>query len=278
MRSIHKCLAATVLALALSRLVLAQTPLGTGFTYQRQLKDAGSPDIGLYDMHFRLYDATWGGTPFGPKICANARNVAHGLFTITLDHGEQFIGQERCLEIAIRADTGLNCASTSRFTTLAPRQRRTATSNALNADKLDGLDSTAFLHATQRRELSGGVLADPCFRSADFGAGGRADLGRSGGWFGFLVRPVAGLFGAAAWVEIGDRGTELALEPVFSRSASPAAHRGANHPQRRRGRDQARRLGLHPQCERLSADVNGDELVDFFDIDPFVGLLGEACP
>lgn len=130
--------------------VSAQSPLGTAFTYQGQLKDGGNPANGPYDMHFRLYDAAAGGTQLGPIICYNNLNAADGLFTATLDFGDQFPGEERYLEIAIRVDTGLNCANTTGFTTLSPRQRLTAAPNAtfaLSADKLDGLDSTAFLQS-----------------------------------------------------------------------------------------------------------------------------------
>lgn len=124
-----------------------QTPLGTAWTYQGQLKNGGNPANGPYDMHFRLYDAPTGGTQLGPIICYNNLSVADGLFTATLDFGDQFSGQERFLEIAVRVDAGQNCANTSGFTILSPRQKLTAAPNALNADKLDGLDSTAFLQS-----------------------------------------------------------------------------------------------------------------------------------
>ncbi|MFN0135467.1 MAG: hypothetical protein ACKVS9_05030 [Phycisphaerae bacterium] len=40
------------------------TPLGTVFTYQGQLKEAGSPASGLYDIRFQLYLASSGGTRY----------------------------------------------------------------------------------------------------------------------------------------------------------------------------------------------------------------------
>lgn len=128
----------------------AQTPLGTAFTYQGQLKSAGSPANGLHDLRFRLYDAFAGGAQVGPTLCANNVSVTEGLFTVSLDFGAQFAGDQRFLEIDVRADTGLNCANPAGFVTLAPRQALTAAPNAifaLNADRLDGLDSTAFLQA-----------------------------------------------------------------------------------------------------------------------------------
>lgn len=42
----------------------AQTPLGTVFTYQGQLKESGSPASGLYDIRFQLYLASSGGTRY----------------------------------------------------------------------------------------------------------------------------------------------------------------------------------------------------------------------
>lgn len=125
----------------------AQTPLGTEFTYQGRLADGGNPANGAYDIQFTLYDQLSGGTQQGPTVCVDNVAVAEGLFTATLDFGDQFPGQERFLEVAIRVDAGQNCANTSGFTTLSPRQKLTATPNALNAEKLDGLDSTAFLQA-----------------------------------------------------------------------------------------------------------------------------------
>ncbi len=126
----------------------AQTPLGTAFTYQGRLKEAGVPAEGLYDLRFRLYDADLGGSPVGPLLCQDNVSLSDGLFTVQLDFGAQFAGQARFLEIDVRPDTGLNCANPAGFTTLAPRQRLSAAPNALfslNADRLDGLDSTAFL-------------------------------------------------------------------------------------------------------------------------------------
>ncbi len=136
--------------LALVAPAAAQTPLGTEFTYQGQLKDAGSPASGTYDLRFALYDQLIGGTQQGPTVCVDNLVVADGLFTLELDFGTQFAGQERFLQIEVRTDTGLNCGNQTGFVTLSPRQALTAAPNALfalNADKLDGLDSTVFLQS-----------------------------------------------------------------------------------------------------------------------------------
>lgn len=129
---------------------LAAQPLDTAFTYQGRLQDGGIPAAGLHDLRFSLFDALAGGTQIGATLCFDNVNVTDGLVTQALDFGAQFIGQQRFLEIEVRGDTGLDCADPSGFVVLTPRQPLTATPNALlalNADKLDELDSTAFLQS-----------------------------------------------------------------------------------------------------------------------------------
>jgi hypothetical protein len=109
----------------------AQAPPGTVFTYQGRLKDAGSPANGLHDLRFRLFDAFVGGGQVGATLCADDVSVTDGLFTLALDFGAQFAGQERFLEIEVRADTGLDCANATGFVTLAPRQALTAAPYAM---------------------------------------------------------------------------------------------------------------------------------------------------
>jgi len=146
------CTSRSIIALLLLSAVSAsaQTPLDTAFTYQGQLKDGGSPANGLHDLRFRLYDAAVGGTQVGPTLCVDNVSVTDGLFTVSLDFGAQFAGEERFLEIDVRADTGLDCSNPAGFVLLTPRQALTAAPNALfalNADRLDGLDSSAFLQS-----------------------------------------------------------------------------------------------------------------------------------
>ncbi len=73
------------------------------------------------------------------------------MFIVEVDFGAQFGDQKRFLEIAVRRDSGRDCTDFSGFVLLMPRQAVTATPqaqvalNAVNAETLDGLDSTAFL-------------------------------------------------------------------------------------------------------------------------------------
>ncbi|MFH1107875.1 MAG: hypothetical protein V1790_01565, partial [Planctomycetota bacterium] len=131
-------------------------PLGTEFMYQGQLKEGGAPLDGTADFQFTLWDSAGsgnpptGGTQVGVVQAINALPVTAGLFSVTLNGanefgGNAFNGNARWLQIAVRSPAG-----GGGFTTLAPRQPLTATPHtlfALNADRLDGLDSTAFLQS-----------------------------------------------------------------------------------------------------------------------------------
>jgi hypothetical protein len=105
----------------------AQTPLGTAFTYQGQLNDAGSPADGVYDFEFRLFDSPAATNQVGPTATVGDLPVAAGLFTATLDFGGSvFAGDKRWLEIRVRPG-----ASSGGYTVLSPVQELTASPNAL---------------------------------------------------------------------------------------------------------------------------------------------------
>lgn len=114
----------------------AQTPLGTAFTYQGLLKDGGNPVNGTHDLRFALFDQPVGGAQQGPTVCADDVAVTNGLFVLALDFGVQFAGDERFLEVAVRAHTGLGCANPGGFVVLTPRQPVTATPYALYAARV----------------------------------------------------------------------------------------------------------------------------------------------
>ena len=115
-------ISAAALLSALAGTSLAQGPISTAFTYQGELRSSGAPISGLYDLRFRLYDSQTGGTQLGQQLCVDNLALAEGRFSIPLDFGAQFSGSPRFLEVDVRPDTGLNCASASGFITLAPRQ------------------------------------------------------------------------------------------------------------------------------------------------------------
>ncbi|MDX2130590.1 MAG: hypothetical protein SFY69_00890 [Planctomycetota bacterium] len=103
------------------------------FTYQGELKSAGQPANGVYDMQFRLYDDAQEGAN-SASACADNVNVVDGRFTVVIDFAQQYANTSpRFLEIAVRADSGLSCANPSGFTTLTPRQPLTAVPRAAAA-------------------------------------------------------------------------------------------------------------------------------------------------
>jgi len=101
----------------------------TAFTYQGRLNDGAGPANGSYDLTFALYDDPSAGGQQGGGITNTATAVSNGLFTVTLDFGNQFPGADRWLEIGVRTNGG------GSFSTLVPRQHITPTPYAIYAGK-----------------------------------------------------------------------------------------------------------------------------------------------
>jgi hypothetical protein len=125
----------------------------TTFTYQGRLDDNGSPANGLYDLGFSLYDAASGGSQHGATLVTNGLPVSNGLFSVTLDFGDQFPGADRWLEVAVRSN---NCSCA--FKVLAPLQRISSAPYALrsanaasagSADSVNAANITGTLTAVQ---------------------------------------------------------------------------------------------------------------------------------
>ncbi len=119
--------------------LLALTPAAraqsTAFTYQGRLDDGGIPANGLYDLRLALYNAASAGTQQGNTLTNAATAVSNGLFTVTLDFGNQFPSADRWLEIGVITNGG------GAFATLMPRQQITATPYALRAATAGTVDS-----------------------------------------------------------------------------------------------------------------------------------------
>jgi trimeric autotransporter adhesin len=112
-------------ALAASAALASAQPVGTAFTYQGRLTDAGNPASGAYDLQLALFDAASGGAQVGATLTRDDVVVTTGLFTVSLDFGAVFAGSKRWLEIRVRPG-----ASTGAYTTLAGRQELTPSPNA----------------------------------------------------------------------------------------------------------------------------------------------------
>lgn len=143
----RKMLIAALGAAASTTAALAQSPVTTAFTYQGVLKEAGVPAEGIYDVRFRLFDASVGGVQIGSTVCRDSVTPVDGAFTVSLDFGvSAFDGEARWLEIAVRADSNpANCSSGS-YTVLTTRQPLTAVPYAIYA--LDGPGQAGFWAAS----------------------------------------------------------------------------------------------------------------------------------
>jgi hypothetical protein len=104
------------------------TPLGTAFTYQGRLKDAGGGVTGTCDFRFNLYASSWDSDQVGTSQDHLAVEVEDGFFTVAdLDFGaDAFNGEARWLGIAVRCPAGAGT-----YEHLKPRQALTAAPYAL---------------------------------------------------------------------------------------------------------------------------------------------------
>ena len=105
---------------------------GTAFTYQGRLNDGTNFAHGRYDLRFAIYDAATAGTRQGGLLTNSATVVSNGLFTVTLDFGNQFPGANRWLQISVRTN------GTGAFTTLSPRQPLMPMPYAITAGNVSG--------------------------------------------------------------------------------------------------------------------------------------------
>ncbi len=121
----------------------------TAFTYQGRLNDGANPANGSYDLTFALFDAGSTGAQLAGTVTNQATAVSNGLFTVTLDFGNQFPGANRWVEIAVRTN------GVGTFSTLAPRQPITATPYALQAANATTAGSASSVAAAN---LSGTLL------------------------------------------------------------------------------------------------------------------------
>lgn len=127
-------LALSLLIAVLVMPALAQTPLGSEFTYQGALQQSGAPLNNSADFQFKLFTASVGGTQVGVTQSVGNVVIVEGQFTVTLNFGAAaFDGNQRFLEIAVRSPAGGGA-----FTTLTPRQALTAVPYALKVPGIDG--------------------------------------------------------------------------------------------------------------------------------------------
>lgn len=126
-------------------------PVGSGYTYQGYLEDAGSPANGFYDFEFRLFDDPAIGSQVGSTVVLDDVSVSNGLFTVELDFGSTvFGGGARWLEIAVRPG-----ASGGAYTLLSPRQEMTPAPYALGMPNVYTDEGSNFVGIGRDFRISG---------------------------------------------------------------------------------------------------------------------------
>jgi hypothetical protein len=108
--------------------VSSAAPLTTALTYQGQLRFNGALLNGSYDLQFCLFAGSGGGSSLGCAAVQDNVAVSEGRFTVKLDFGDAYDGEQKFVEIGVR-----DGASGGAFTLLAPRQELTAARYALRA-------------------------------------------------------------------------------------------------------------------------------------------------
>lgn len=133
-------LASTGCALVLASLLFlghgaeaGDTPTGSIFTYQGQLRNGDTTVTDSVDLRFTLWTGdSEEAVQVGDTLEVTDVSLVDGLFTVDLDFGAgAFAGKERWLEIAVRIPH--DPAGAAPFTTLEPRQPLYATPYALHA-------------------------------------------------------------------------------------------------------------------------------------------------
>ncbi len=130
--------ATAVVVLVLAPAGVGAAPVGTAFTYQGALSDAGTPAEGVYDFRCALFDADYGGDQVGDTLFLEDVGVTGGLVNLLLDFGPVFDGEALWLEISVRGGS-----STGAYTVLAPRQELTPAPYAAHASTATAAASAA---------------------------------------------------------------------------------------------------------------------------------------
>ena len=140
---------------------------GTAFTYQGRIDDGANPANGSFDMRFALFDAASAGVAQGNPLTNAAAAVSNGIFTVTLDFGNQFPGANRWLEIAVRTN------GSGAFTTLTPRQALTPAPYAVFAGKVNasGISGTLAPGNIANGTITSTMLATGAVGSNQLAAG-----------------------------------------------------------------------------------------------------------
>lgn len=152
-----------------------QAALTSAFTYQGNLKKSGQPVNTMCSFQFSLWDAASAGAQKGSTLPVNNVQVTAGLFTVQLDFGNQFMGDGRWLQTAVR------CAGDASFTTLSPRQPLNAVPYAIGLRPGAAMLSAAAGDAFYVEKTAANSVA---IHGKATQTGGTGVLGESASWAG----------------------------------------------------------------------------------------------
>src|SRR4051812_39472229 len=152
----------------------ADTPMGTAFTYQGRLTNAGSPTNDTVDIKFTLYDAATAGTLLGTTTIPGIV-VRNGLFTVKLDFGPLGFkaGAARWLEIQVAPPGG---------PTLTPRQELTPQTYSIFSSYTDPANLTNLNAANiTSGTVPSSALAGPYSNAVTLSSAGNVFVGDGSG-------------------------------------------------------------------------------------------------
>jgi len=183
----------------LSALCLSSFAQGTAFTYQGRLNDGVNLANGNYDLTFALFSLSSGaGGQVGSALTNSTIGVTNGLFTVTLDFGNQFPGADRWLEIGVRTN------GNGAFTTLTPRQKLTPAPYAITAGNV----------------VSGGITGT-YGNAVTFNNAANSFTGNGSGLTGVNAATLNGLGAGNFWQTTGNAGTTPGVNFVGTADNQP---------------------------------------------------------
>lgn len=156
-RSVRSLLIAAGIAAAITAggVSASAANVGTSFTYQGRLLDAGAPANGTYDIQVLLFDAAAAGAQVGATQTLNDVVVSNGIFTASVDFGAQMNGDARWIELRVRPGNSVGA-----YTIIAPRTAIEATpyAQALRLPLSESVNSGSTLITLTNESTSGGVM------------------------------------------------------------------------------------------------------------------------
>jgi hypothetical protein len=206
-----------------------QAAVNSTFTYQGKLKDknTGNPVNGACDFQFTLWDASTGGAQQGAQQNVNAVNVVDGLFTVQLNFGNQFTGDARWLQSAVK------CAGDAGFDTL-PRQPLDAAPYAISlvpgAQMAGSINGTAgILRATNNGQGAALVGLANSATGTTFGVLGNAFSPNGYAVWGYANGGATGVRGYSDSTGPGVWGSSIGGAGVYGESTNFNGVRGVAH-------------------------------------------------